>query len=778
MICFWSRRYSIFSLTSVFVMGGAIASLGDCALAQIVPDNTLGANNSTVTPISPTLDQIDGGATRGANLFHSFQEFNIGDGRSVFFTNPVGIENILTRVTGSNPSNILGTLGVTGGNANLFLINPNGIIFGPNARLSVGGSFVASTASSLNFADGTQFSATNPQGTVTLTSSVPLGLQFGATAGDIRSQGANLTVQPGKTLALVGGNVTLEGGFVSAAGGRVELGSVSGNSLISLSPVSNGLVLGYDGVQNFQDIRLSQGSLVRANEPEGSVTITAGQLTLQDGAQISTTTFGTGDAGDLTVRASKSVELRGSTLGGQPSGLFARVDSGAEGTGGNLTIETGRLTVQDGAIISTSTDGSGQAGNLTIRASESVELSGTGADGSRSGVFAEVNQGAEGHGGTITINTGRLTVRDGADLSTSTLGNGNAGDLTINASESMEVAGSGSNLFAQVAPGAQGDGGAMSINTRRLTVRDGAELNTTTFGDGDAGNLTIFASESVNLNGGELFASTESSATGDGKNLTINTRELIVQNGATVNVRSRGAGQAGNLNITARSIELNRGTLIAETASGKGGNIALNVQDLLLLRNGSQISTNAGTPDTPGEGGNITINAPDAFILAVPIENSDITANAFGRQGGRVSITVQDIFGIQPRDNLTPDSDITASSDIGINGEIIIQKLSFDISRGLVELPQEVINPEDSIASRCSTARRRTPSRFVDTGRGSLPPNPIDAIGEGTTPQSNSIVEAQGWIRVNGKVKLTNQVPMAQPYSSWETPSACPDDTR
>jgi large exoprotein involved in heme utilization and adhesion len=378
----------------------------------------------------------------------------------------------------------------------------------------------------------------------------------------------------------------------------------------------------------------------------------------------------------------------------------------------------------------------------------------------------------------MTIDTRRLTIRDGARLSTSTFGNGKAGDMTINASDFVEVAGSDSILFAQVTPGAQGNGGTMTIDTRRLTVRDGAQLTTSTFGNGKAGDLIIRASESVDLNRGSLFATAQSGATGNGGNLTINTGELKIQNGATVNVSSQGTGRAGNLNITARSIELNRGTLRAETASGKGGDIALNVQDLLLLRNESQISTNAGNPDTPGEGGNITINAPDSFIVAVPIENSDITANAFGRQGGRVSITVQDIFGIQPRDNLTPDSDITASSDIGINGEIIIQKLSFDISRGLVELPQEVINPEDSIASRCSTARRRTPSRFVDTGRGSLPPNPIDAIGEGTTPQSNSIVEAQGWIRVNGKVKLTNQVPMAQPYSSWETPSACPDDTR
>jgi filamentous hemagglutinin family protein len=149
-------------VSSLVIAGVLIASWGESAFAQLVPDTTLGSENSTVTPLTPAIDQIDGGATRGANLFHSFEEFNIGSGHSVYFTNPVGIENILTRVTGANPSNILGTLGITGGNANLFVINPNGIIFGPNARLELGGSFVASTASSIKFADGTEFSAVNP----------------------------------------------------------------------------------------------------------------------------------------------------------------------------------------------------------------------------------------------------------------------------------------------------------------------------------------------------------------------------------------------------------------------------------------------------------------------------------------------------------------------------------------------------------------------------------------------------------------------------------------
>jgi filamentous hemagglutinin family protein len=160
-----------------------------------VADGTLGAESSVVTPTSPQVDQIDGGAIRGANLFHSFSQFNIGEGRGAYFANPSGIENILSRVTGSDASKIFGTLGVSG-NANLFLINPNGIIFGKNASLDVRGSFVASTASSLKFADGTEFSAKATQSKPLLTVSVPLGLQFGANPGSIQVQGDGQGARP------------------------------------------------------------------------------------------------------------------------------------------------------------------------------------------------------------------------------------------------------------------------------------------------------------------------------------------------------------------------------------------------------------------------------------------------------------------------------------------------------------------------------------------------------------------------------------------------------
>src|SRR5919199_2164369 len=215
------RRGFGLGLTRVLGIGKAIALTGGLttaflanpAVAQITPDATLGTESSVVTPNVnirglPT-DRINGGAVRGANLFHSFQEFNVGDGQRVYFANPTGIENILSRITGNNLSNILGTLGVDGG-ANLFLLNPNGIIFGPNAKLDIAGSFVASTANSVVFENGYQFSAKNPEALPILTVSVPLGVQYGANQPrtTIRNTG---TLAVGQNFTLSAGNLDLQG---------------------------------------------------------------------------------------------------------------------------------------------------------------------------------------------------------------------------------------------------------------------------------------------------------------------------------------------------------------------------------------------------------------------------------------------------------------------------------------------------------------------------------------------------------------------------------------
>jgi filamentous hemagglutinin family protein len=199
------------------------------ASAQVIPDGT----TPTDAGACGALCTITGGTSRGSNLFHSFQDFNVNEGQQVRFANPEGIGNILSRVTGTNASNILGVLGVDGA-ANLFLLNPNGIIFGPNAQLDIRGSFLATTADGFLFPDGSEFSATNPQAPPLLAVNVPIGLQYGTQpAGAIRSQ-ATLAVEPGQSLTLAGGAIQLDGSRLFAPGGRIELGAVGGAGTITL----------------------------------------------------------------------------------------------------------------------------------------------------------------------------------------------------------------------------------------------------------------------------------------------------------------------------------------------------------------------------------------------------------------------------------------------------------------------------------------------------------------------------------------------------------------
>jgi filamentous hemagglutinin family protein len=1213
----WHRQWE---LSLILAGWGAIAPVAAPALAQIQPDTTLGAEQSIVAPNVDIkdlpADLIEGGAIRDTNLFHSFLEFNVGEGGRVYFANPAGIDTIFSRVTGNDVSDIMGTLGVNG-QASLYLLNPNGIIFGEGARLDVPGSFVGTTADAVVFENGLTFSASNPEAPPLLTVNVTPGLQYGNNApnASITNRG-NLVV--GQDLTLAAGNLNLQGQFsaqrdlnliakdtvimqdtisnpfIAAAGNQLEVeganrieisalnhpnsglfsgadlvlrsanpikgnahytsggsfriedlegnlgqltspedpvirasgdvvlggyqgaslhilaggsvtisgdviiqsadpvngivetitlsdgttvlvdgktqptldiragttafnipdiqgipntgiilpplpnpvgiptsaditiggifnpgglvfltnqyqpnpglpggvinvneltsvpgfsgaittGSLSGNggsvvidsksgiditgeintssistssplppgnggditligagdiitsdifsigavggtiklasqgaiawdnhlilsaSLLPFSPIpvqggditieadtvslnnAARVIVGTLGAAKAGDLTITasdtiqlrgtqadrellntlitaippledfvatlppevQTTIINApgsplNSPAsslltftigtggtGDVTMKTGRLTIQDGAEVSAYSFGQGQGGNVTIQATDAVDLIGTTPFNIPGGLYTQ--SYSTGNAGTIDVNTGRLTIRDGSGISTTTFSQSQGGELIVNASDSVELSGTTPDEQYPSLLGAATRSA-GDAGNLTLTTRRLIVQDGAGIGTTSFSLGNAGNLTINAAESVDVV--GVSAIRGIPSGISTDtiefgrGGRLTINTQRLSVQDGAVLSASTFGVGEAGSLSVNASESIELKGtsaGRISSGLYSQGfgAGDGNNIEVQTPQLVVKNGARITVSTgttqedlarfssgtygfgaglnitfpdAATGNAGRMRIEADTITLdNRGALIAKTVSGEGGNINLQVEDLIEMRRNSLISAEAFGGQ--GDGGNIDIDTE--FVVAIEDENSDIVADAFGGNGGNINITAQNIFGLEFRPQRTPKSDITASSQFGLEGDVVLNTPNIDPSRGLTQLPTQPIDVRGLVAQVCRADVVDNRSQFVMTGRGGLPPKPSELlrveavlvdwiplasdadesvqVHRTTIPAQNAsdgqIVEANGWvIDAEGNITLTASIPNAMPKRSWVNPSFC-----
>ncbi|HEY9909486.1 MAG TPA: filamentous hemagglutinin N-terminal domain-containing protein, partial [Thermosynechococcaceae cyanobacterium] len=733
----WHRGRVLRPRPSVFLWGIAFALFGCPVAAQVVPDQSLGREQSIVVPSVPLgglpASRVDGGAARGANLFHSFAQFNIGQGERVFFANPISISNIITRVTGGGRSSIAGTLGVNG-SANLFLINPQGILFAPTAQLALRGSFFASTAQSVVFADGTQFSATSPQAPL-LTVSAPVGLQLGQSPAPIQVQGARLVI-PGRTLGLVGGTIDLQGGTVAAPTGRVELGSGAGG-VVSLAPTAIGWRLGYADVPDFREVLLSQGATVDVSGLQGGeVQVQGRSLQLRGGSRITALTLGTQAGGAVTITTSESVAIAGTgNYVQQVTGLVAGNVSPTElrngiytaslgfGAAGNVVITTPNFSASNGAFVVTTAFGAGQGGDLTLNTTQRVDLNAS--------TLATGSSGA-GDAGRLTVNTSQLTAQAGATLTTLSSRSGRAGDLSVNAMESVTLVGNDPvmvsprlRFFTGLSSSTLGTGAAgdLQVTTRQLSVRDGATIAAITAGAGQAGNLRIRASDSVEVSGrspdGMALSSvangTEVGSTGRGGNLTVETGRLLLQDQGRLSVRSRGVGEAGNITVRAGSIRLSENASIAAAAvSGQGGGSVFLQANDLQVRGDSVISTEAGGR---GNGGNIAIDTRIALVA----EDSRISANAFEGVGGNVAIETQGLIR-----NST--SLITASSTLGINGTVDINTALTDVQTALTELPQGFANSDQVLADSCLSRQRTAQGSFTITGNGGLPPTPYGSL--------------------------------------------------
>ncbi|MEO1432127.1 MAG: S-layer family protein [Cyanobacteria bacterium J06633_8] len=954
---------------------------GLLTLGMILPASSqVTSDGSTNTTINKNGDNFNilNGIQKGNNLFHSFKEFSIPRGGAAIFNNSTDVVNIINRVTGGNISSIDGLIKASG-NANLFLINPAGIIFGENAALNIGGSFFATTAESILFENGIEFSVNSLEEPPLLSINVPLGIQFGNNPGKIEVQGSGhqliiddsgssfirdarpvgLQVPDGKTLALIGGDISLQGGNLTARGGHIELGSVANSARVELIPTSDGFTNEYKDILDFGNISLEKAASVEVSgEGGGNIQIQGQKISIVEDSVVLGNTLGTENGGLVSIRGSESLTVIGNKNIPFLTGIHSLVELGGTGNGGDIAIETPQLTVVDSSIVQTSTSGEGNGGDTTINAqnlfiSDSADISSDSFDSGNAGnvvvtanklsvdndgfissdSFDSGNAGNvvvtanklsvdndgyissdsfdSGNGGNVVVTANKLSVdndgyissdtfdsgnggnvvitaeelsvnnsgfissdtyssgnagdtnievnslelTNGGQISSGTFDSGNSGNLKINASESISISGNKifsnpelddevdvlySGLLVSTEFESTGNGGSLIVETPNLQINDGGSITSGTLGSGNAGNITIIANnvevsnsitDKSSIRSG-IDSTVELSASGNGGNIdivannlrvfdggsiaantlgegnagdisinarsidvngdlseqqlpsqisalskndfaagsvNITTESIRIRNGAEINVSNQGLGEAGNLNLTANNLLIDSGGRIkAEVNGGQQGNINLDINELVLLQGGSSITTNA---TDASQGGNIII---DSAVIA-GFENSDIIANAVDGDGGNIDITTQGIFGLKFRQQSTDESDISASSQFGVNGTVEINNFGIDPASGLVELPVDLINPSQKVKKGCSNQGK---NKFVVIGRGGIPHNPTQWLNSISTwsepfnfvkhPQQSTntvkttqilnqphIIEANGFIRnQKGEIEL------------------------
>ena len=633
------------------------------------------------------------------------------------------------------------------------------------------------------------------------------------TASTIDGIAGDLLVNDGGTPASA---ITLDNGFLTVqADGTGDAGLVSLNT--RQLNLRDSLILASTRSGIGRDVLLSN----------------LNQLNLQRSYIVASTVDGI--AGNLLVNEGDAPAT--AILLSEGSTLESRATGQGFGLAGNVQINTRQLTLQDNSVISATSAGNGLAGFIQVDAGATP----TDAINLFSGSRLEVEATGSGDAGLVLLSTRQLSLSQSAivastasgigsgvflsDLNELTLRNsyiaastvdGIAGNLLVNEGDAPASNITLNTGFLTVGATGRGDGGLVSLNARQVNLRNSLISASTGSGvgvgvvlqgldtlqlsgsqivaatrTGQAGNVSIVATGEIDLRNNSVLSvgATNGGIAGD---LTIAADRLNLRSGSQATVSSP-FGQAGNLSIVANHVLLNRGTLSAETGgtAGSGANINLEVlQTPLFLRFGSLISASA---KDFANGGNITISAP--FILGVLFEDSDIEANAVQGQGGNISITTDAIFGLQFQPKDTPRSDITASSQFGLSGTVILNTLNIDPSQGLIELPGELADPTRQISQECSANRQsgESESRFTVTGRGGLPSNPNDALtGDRplvdpidpvlpTSGQPSSslppappdeIIEAQGWVvDANGEVTLVAAAANTTPSSPLVNPN-------
>jgi filamentous hemagglutinin family protein len=543
----WDIQFS--ALVSALVRAVVLLTLGvivgtpaKCLAQSIRFDGKLSPIRQLAGP-DYIIKQSDGRAA-GQNLFHSFQKFNLDLGEKAIFESDAGIRNILSRVTGGSRSEINGLIKTNPG-VNLFLINPNGILFGESASLDIGGSFVATTANAIKFGNRGFFDASIPTDLALLTidPSALIFKQSGAKSIINRSHSDlgtrpnpatippfkplfGLKVEDGKSLLLVGGDLSLENGGLNALGGRIELAAIAGLGEVGLNINDTQLSLNVPKNLTLAKISLLNGSAIdTSGEGAGNIRLYGKNILIKDGSQVLSQVLGSKSGGNIFVRASNSIELIGTRMDGErsTSSQFS-TQAQSSGAGGNIKVETKDLSVLDGANIGTSSTASGMAGNVILNASDTITVRGSLTHGPSFVISSNV---ASGDGGDITISAQKLLMQEFGIVQTASTG---------------------------------------VLVDKKFVPATGA-----------SGNININV-DILSLDGSGLLAS---SSLGQASNIIIRVKDISLNQStisASADIGNLQSG--GNVSITANKLDLQESQIIARADQGPGGIILIQTQTL------------------------------------------------------------------------------------------------------------------------------------------------------------------------------------------------------
>lgn len=704
------------------------------AYAQIIPDNTLGSERSHLTPNTlirgGNADQIDGGAVRGSSLFHSFEEFNVNAGQRVYFANPAGVTDILTRITGANASNIQGTLGVDG-NANLFLLNPHGVIFGPHARLDISGSLTVSTGDRFRFADGTSFSARDPQAPLLLAIHVPIGLQLQTPqSGTITNYGV-LTV--GQDLALIGDRLDLTGQLgtggdltllaqhhlrlrdaptqplILGAGGNLLLQGnqtldidalhhpdsglfANGNlTLRSLNPVGGDAHYWSGGQFRVEQLNHQLGTLYSPHDP---VIRSLGDVSFNTylGASLHILAAGSVKASLIGITAPETgtagTQFLAETVPVTGSNPIA-INGGARPT---LDIRAG---VAPAAIVT-----AGQTGNgiffptnptlTTTPIRADINVGGIALLGSNAanGLVLLTNQYRPNPTLAGDINVGLIITTDNPRQFSDRLQNdlrtvlenigllngfrGDGGDVILDSRGDINLTGQRLSNLIPISSTADPN---QSISSAILTAS----------ATGRAGDVVLRARDQITIDD-ESTIFTDTNGRDRGGNIDIQAESFYLGGKSILAATSQSAGQGGNITInTSRLTELaERGTFIATSTFGRGANDGnggdINITTRRLLIRDGAFATTSSEAFSRGRAGNLTVNASGSVDI---IQGFGLAANTNGfGDAGNLTITtprLQLIQGTSKEGSGISVSSRLPRSDAGRGGNLVINSSDIEI---------------------------------------------------------------------------------------------------